>query len=60
MKFSWHQDSGYVGYPDHKPYLTCWCALDDMSEENGTVISCPIRAAAFASWVHHIVEEGSK
>ena len=23
-EFSWHQDSGYVGYPDHKPYLTCW------------------------------------
>ena len=41
MKFSWHQDSGYVGYPDHKPYLTCWCALDDMSEENGTVYVMP-------------------
>ena len=22
MKFSWHQDSGYVGDPNHKPYLT--------------------------------------
>ena len=41
MKFSWHQDSGYVGYPDHKPYLTCWCALDDMSEENGTIYVMP-------------------
>ena len=23
MKFAWHQDSGYVENPDHKPYLTC-------------------------------------
>ncbi len=40
MKFSWHQDSGYVGF-DHKPYLTCWCALDDVTEENGTVYLLP-------------------
>ena len=39
--FSWHQDSGYVGDPDHKPYLTCWCALDDMNEANGTVHLMP-------------------
>ena len=41
MKFAWHQDSGYVKFYDnstyHKPYLTCWCPLDDVSEENGTV-----------------------
>ena len=35
-KFSWHQDSGYVGHPNHKPYLTCWVTLDDVNEENGT------------------------
>ena len=34
--FGWHQDSGYVGH-DHRPYLSCWCALDDMSVANGTV-----------------------
>jgi hypothetical protein len=41
LPFSWHQDSGYVvgngGPPDHSPYLTCWCPLDDATEENGTV-----------------------
>ena len=59
MKFSWHQDSGYVGYPEHKPYLTCWCALDDMSEANGTVRVLPYTRSGIRSWVHHIVEEGS-
>jgi len=59
MKFSWHQDSGYVSYPDHKPYLTCWCALDDMSEENGTVHLLPFSRVGIRSWVQHIVEEGS-
>lgn len=59
MKFSWHQDSGYVGYPDHTPYLTCWCALDDMSEENGTVHVLPFSRSGIRSWVKHIVEEGS-
>lgn len=59
MKFSWHQDSGYVGYPDHKPYLTCWCALDDMREENGTIHLLPYSRSGIRSWVQHIVEEGS-
>lgn len=58
MKFSWHQDSGYVGYPDHKPYLTCWCALDDMSEENGTVYVMPYSRIGIRSWVKHIRKEG--
>ena len=38
--FAWHQDSGYIGHY-HKPYLSCWCALDDMSEENGTIYVLP-------------------
>ncbi len=59
MKFSWHQDSGYVAYPDHEPYLTCWCALDDMSEENGTVHVMPFSHIGIRSWVKHIREEGS-
>ncbi len=45
MKFSWHQDSGYVKFGDagtaHRPYLTCWCALDDVDETNGTVHVMP-------------------
>ena len=59
MKFGWHQDSGYVGYPEHKPYLSCWCALDDMSEENGTVSVMPFSRIGIRSWVHHSQEEGS-
>ena len=59
MKFSWHQDSGYVGYPDHKPYLTCWCPLDDVSEENGTVYVLPFSTVGIRSFVKHIREEGT-
>ena len=45
MPFAWHQDSGYVvgngGPADHKPYLTCWCTLDDTTIANGTVRILP-------------------
>jgi len=45
LPFSWHQDSGYVvgngGPPDHAPYVTCWCPLDDATVENGTVRLMP-------------------
>jgi ectoine hydroxylase-related dioxygenase (phytanoyl-CoA dioxygenase family) len=45
LPFGWHQDSGYVvgngGPPDHLPYLTCWCPLDDATAENGTVRVLP-------------------
>ena len=45
MRFAWHQDSGYVDFRDpgnaHAPYLTCWCALDDMTRENGTISVLP-------------------
>jgi ectoine hydroxylase-related dioxygenase (phytanoyl-CoA dioxygenase family) len=51
--FGWHQDSGYVGYP-HAPYLTCWCALDDMSEANGTVYLLPYGAAGTRDVVPHV------
>ena len=44
MPFSWHQDSGFIGYP-HRPYLTCWIALDDMTEANGTVYLLPYSRA---------------
>jgi ectoine hydroxylase-related dioxygenase (phytanoyl-CoA dioxygenase family) len=49
MKFGWHQDSGYIKFEEgdtrHKPYVTCWCTLDDVTEENGTVICFPTHAA---------------
>ncbi|HTL51226.1 MAG TPA: phytanoyl-CoA dioxygenase family protein [Planctomycetota bacterium] len=52
MKFAWHQDSGYVGYP-HKPYLTCWCALDAVTEENGTVYMLPYSRAGTRDLIEH-------
>jgi ectoine hydroxylase-related dioxygenase (phytanoyl-CoA dioxygenase family) len=58
MKFAWHQDSGYVGH-DHRPYLSCWCALDDMTEENGTVYILPFSRAKVRQRVEHVQEKGS-
>ncbi len=59
-KFAWHQDSGYVGHY-HRPYLSCWCALDDMTVENGTVYVLPYQRAGMQpdDLFDHIVEEGS-
>ncbi|MES1156552.1 MAG: phytanoyl-CoA dioxygenase family protein [Alphaproteobacteria bacterium] len=49
LAFAWHQDSGYVvgngGPPDHAPYLTCWCPLDDATLQNGTVRVLPFSHA---------------
>jgi len=53
MRFSWHQDSGYVNHT-HKPYLTCWITLDDVNEENGTVYLLPFSHSGIRTWVKHI------
>lgn len=57
-RFAWHQDSGYVaangGDPDHRPYLTCWCTLDDVTEENGTVYMLPYDRAGTRGLVEHV------
>jgi ectoine hydroxylase-related dioxygenase (phytanoyl-CoA dioxygenase family) len=52
-RFSWHQDSGYVNSM-HKPYVTCWCALDDVSETNGTVYILPYSVSGIRTWVQHV------
>jgi hypothetical protein len=54
--FSWHQDSGYVGFP-HRPYLTCWCALEDMSVANGTVYILPFSRAGTREVQPHVRDE---
>ena len=56
MKFSWHQDSGFIDYP-HRPYLTCWIALDDMTEANGTVYLLPYPRAGTRDVVEHARDE---
>jgi len=50
--FAWHQDSAYVSVP-HAPYLTCWCTLDDVTEENGTVYMLPYDRAGTRDVVPH-------
>jgi hypothetical protein len=64
LPFAWHQDSGYMrtyGGPVHKPYLTCWCPLDDATLENGTVRLLPFSAvpASRATVLPHALQEGS-
>lgn len=51
--FAWHQDSGYV-HENHAPYLTCWVALDDVTEENGSVYLLPYSRSGIRSYVKHI------
>jgi ectoine hydroxylase-related dioxygenase (phytanoyl-CoA dioxygenase family) len=58
MPFSWHQDSGFIDYP-HRPYLTCWIALDDMTEANGTVYLLPYSRAGTRDVVRHARDEDS-
>ena len=57
MKFAWHQDSGYVKFRDpetkHIPYLTCWTALDDIDENNGTVYLLPHSRAGTRNRIHN-------
>jgi ectoine hydroxylase-related dioxygenase (phytanoyl-CoA dioxygenase family) len=58
MKFAWHQDSGYIPY-DHKPYLTTWITLDDVSEENGTVYMLPYERGGGKERILHQQEAGT-
>jgi ectoine hydroxylase-related dioxygenase (phytanoyl-CoA dioxygenase family) len=58
MKFSWHQDSGFIDYP-HRPYLTCWIAIDDVTEANGTVYLLPYARAGTRDVVKHVRDEDS-
>jgi ectoine hydroxylase-related dioxygenase (phytanoyl-CoA dioxygenase family) len=64
MKFAWHQDSGYIAHEDpaarHAPYLTCWCPLDDVTEDNGAVYLLPhSRAGTRDTVLDHVRQEGS-
>ena len=51
--FAWHQDSGYV-HEDATPYLTCWIALDDVTEDNGSVYLLPYSRSGIRSYIKHI------
>lgn len=56
IEFSWHQDSGYLGFP-HRPYVTCWFAVDDMTLENGTAFVLPFSTVGIRTLVEHIRDE---
>ena len=56
QSFAWHQDSGYVAFP-HRPYVTCWVALDDMSAANGTVSILPYSRAGTRERIAHVRDE---
>lgn len=53
IPFSWHQDSGYLGFPHH-PYVTVWAAVDDMTTENGTVSVLPFSTIGIRTLVEHV------
>jgi Phytanoyl-CoA dioxygenase (PhyH) len=63
MRLAWHQDSGYVnavdGDIDHKPYITVWCPLDDVTEENGTIYILPFSEIGIKTWVRHEFDQPS-
>jgi hypothetical protein len=53
IHFAWHQDSGYLGFP-HRPYVTVWAAVDDMTVENGTAYILPFSRSGIRTMVEHI------
>ena len=55
--FAWHQDSGYIRFA-HRPYLTLWCALDDSTRDNGTVVIIPRDISKETSVSPHEWDEG--
>lgn len=53
IKFSWHQDSGYLDF-NHAPYVTVWAAVDDMTLDNGTAYVLPFSECGIRTRVEHI------
>ena len=57
--FPWHQDGAYVGHP-HRPYINCWCPLDDVDERNGTLALLPFSRAGGRELVAHAQVGGDR
>jgi ectoine hydroxylase-related dioxygenase (phytanoyl-CoA dioxygenase family) len=53
INFSWHQDGGYLGFL-HRPYVTVWAAVDDMTLENGTASVMPFSTIGIRTLVEHV------
>mmetsp|Transcript_4767 Transcript_4767/g.6420 ORF Transcript_4767/g.6420 Transcript_4767/m.6420 type:complete len:338 (-) Transcript_4767:254-1267(-) len=63
-EFKWHKDNTGCqdDSVDYRPYLSMWCALDDMHEENGTLYVRPYplpMCATLATSVHLGLSEDS-
>lgn len=56
IEFSWHQDGGYLGF-FHRPYVTVWAAVDDMTLENGTAWVMPFSKIGIRTLVEHVRDE---
>jgi len=52
MPFEWHPDGGCIGH-DHRPYVICWCAMDHMDLDNGTIHVLPFSKAGVRDRVPH-------
>jgi len=57
--FNWHQDSGYIDF-EHKPYLSAWLALDDITEFNGSLSLIPTKLEDTNKAISHEWSEKSK
>jgi ectoine hydroxylase-related dioxygenase (phytanoyl-CoA dioxygenase family) len=54
--FSWHQDAGYVDGLPVPHYVNAWVALDDVTEDNGTVYLLPYAEAGTRERVEHRID----
>lgn len=59
MSFGWHQDSAYLLGNPHSPYLSLWCALDDVTAENGALHVLPYERAGSRGIVPHRKDPGT-
>ncbi len=54
--FSWHQDAGYVDGLPVPHYVNAWVALDDVSDQNGTIYLLPYEKAGTRERIEHQVD----
>ncbi len=54
LPLGWHQDSGYINRK-HKPFITFWCTLDEVNEENGTLRVLPYPRAGTKVKKEHVL-----
>ena len=52
--FRWHQDSGYIS-TQHIPYISCWCAVTEMTATNGAMFMLPIERNPLDDENHKII-----